>query len=59
MSPSRIFGSQADKAQICSQCGALVGKPKRHRKWHRKNRPIPGPPGPTGPMGMSGRDAPQ
>ncbi len=36
MSPHRIFGSPADKAQICPICGALIGKPKRHRKWHKQ-----------------------
>lgn len=44
------------KQKPCPVCGAVVLHPKKHRKWHKKNKPIPGPPGPVGPMGASGRD---
>jgi hypothetical protein len=54
MSPTRVFGTPKEKAQTCRTCGALVAKPKRHKKWHAKNKPIPGPPGPMGPMGSEG-----
>ena len=41
-------------AKPCEICGAQVKKPKRHLRWHKENRPIPGPPGPPGPMGIAG-----
>ena len=34
MSPHRIFGKPAD--EICPECGAVIGKRKRHRKWHKR-----------------------
>jgi len=36
MTPHRIFGRPADTATVCPICGALVAKPKRHRKWHER-----------------------
>lgn len=33
--PPRIWGSPADRAVVCPECGALVLKVKKHRKWHR------------------------
>lgn len=57
MSPHRIFGPKDERGETCKECGALVIKPRKHRKWHKRNRPIPGPPGPTGPQGMKGDSA--
>jgi len=54
MTPVRAFNhARAERYTVCRKCGALVAKPKRHKKWHAKNKPIPGPPGPTGPKGDS------
>jgi hypothetical protein len=49
------------KIKVCKKCGAMMGKSKarQHKRWHKENKPIPGPmgfPGPPGPMGMAGRD---
>lgn len=41
------------KKKVCHECGAVLKHPKRHRRWHRNNRPVPGPQGPPGPMGIS------
>lgn len=57
MTPTRVFTRPTKAHPVCRKCGALIAKPKRHKKWHARNKPIPGPPGPTGPMGMAGRDA--
>lgn len=56
MTPQRAY-EMARREATCPKCGAHVLKPKKHKKWHARNKPIPGPPGPMGPMGMSGRDA--
>ena len=43
----------------CPKCFAYVSNAKQHRRWHKRNKPIPGPPGPPGPqgaMGMTGMD---
>lgn len=33
--PHRVFGPMAS---VCPECGAFVGKARRHRKWHKKNK---------------------
>lgn len=42
------------KAWVCPKCSAMVGDPKKHRKWHSKQKAKTGPPGPPGPMGPMG-----
>jgi hypothetical protein len=44
---------------VCKECGALVQKPKRHKRWHKYRLAIPGPPGPMGPAGMTGERGPE
>lgn len=44
----------ANIVRTCPKCFAFVADLKAHRKWHKHNRPIPGPPGPQGPQGAMG-----
>jgi hypothetical protein len=44
----------ANIVRVCPKCKAYVASLKEHKRWHKNNKPTPGPPGPAGPMGMSG-----
>lgn len=53
---SKFRGKLKAPKKACPKCGSVVIDLKKHKKWHKKNKPRQGPPGAMGPQGPTGAD---